>query len=256
MRPGDLRYREASLRFLRERPIVAVFLCVALSIPVSGADRPALTSSAGTPIADVVTHLLNTYPQLRVGWERLPLLDDTLDEYQAPQATETEESAVRRVSALVEKHTDYVCKFSNHWLILAPTERSDWNDKPLIRRVCKHSEPKKGRLGPILSSVEGVSSDEPVILRQDLDSRFPSRPEEAITLDPATRECSELLCAIAEQLLVRHWRVSHLFLSRFPGTLDRPLDLRGGLVGFSVELAPEPPSRAAPSESSFGHSKF
>lgn len=216
----------------------------ALLLIATGNDQPRSKVAGGMPIEAVLSDLLETYTGLGVGWEKVPLTDDRVDGYQAPTPAEPQAAAIARVSAMLERHTDYTCIYANNWLVIAPKERPERNNKPVVLRTCRYSAAKDTPWYAVLASVTGISGQESIALNGNRNSAFPPHISGNVTLVPATSRCSDLLCKLADQLFIRHWQVTHMFLTHYPGTLERPIDLRRGLVRFSIPSQATPPPPA------------
>jgi len=185
-------------------------------------------------IDDILIELLKAHPNLKAGMELLPTLNDIISAPDEEIVVETEADAASRVSAMVGKHTDYECRYQNHWLTIVPRPQEARFDSPSALRVCVAPAVKGMPVREFLRKIKGARPEEPITLAQDSSFYIPNEPQGEIDSTERTVPCFELLCGIAEQLSVRCWRVNHMVLQNLdlPGKILYPLKLDRGLVRF------------------------
>lgn len=184
-----------------------------------------------TSIDDIVIGLLKVHPNLKVGMEDLQSLNDIVSAHLDPNVSETDAEALSRVSALIEKQSDYECRVYNHWLIIAPRPNKDRFDLPTALRLCASPAVTGMPVYEFLSKLKGAKHGEELTLVHNQTFYIPNEPEGLIDSEPRSAPCFQVLSDVADQLSVRCWRVSHMHLEA-AGKVLLPLHLQTGLVRF------------------------
>jgi len=222
-------YKSLLLRIL----VCLVFGSAVLSGQKSAPPKPKKKSS----IHDIVFELLEIHPNLKVGMESVPSLNDIIDAPPKADASEPETDAVRRVSALIARHSDYECRFHNHWLIIIPRAKKEWYDRPSALRVCTVPAVQGASLHDFLGMVKGARPEEPLTLLAEGQIYSTYEPKGRIHVKQSTVPCFRLLCGIADQLSIRYWRIHHSQLY-WSGQALWPLKLDRAIIVFPAPMLP------------------
>lgn len=195
-------------------------------------DKPAKPASAMS-IDDIVVGLLKAHPKLKVGIEAVPRLNEVVIAPDDAGTIETQEEAVRRVSALIAKQTDYECRVYNQWLVVVPRPNKALFDQPGSLRVCTAPAGKGFAVYDFLDKIKAVRPEEALMMGLE-GIYIPNRPTGAIDSDERTAPCFQILCDTGDQLSVRCWRMDHAFETRkgSPDKILYPIDLSWCHVEF------------------------